>query len=191
MPTRTLHVVRHGRADPLGRLTEEGRAQCRALGRRLAEEPLDVIWHSPLPRAADSAAVLAEGRPELLVDEAPELVDAVPFVPGLDSLSARGAAFFDGVGEEEAAGGRRLADQLAARFLRPLPHGARSTEEVLVTHAFQVSWLVREALGAPPESWMSLGRIENTALTTIVLEQDEPPMILCVNDRSHLRDGTT
>ena len=49
---------------------------------------------------------------------------------------------------------------------------------------------MREALGAPTVSWMSLGRIENTALTTIVLEQDEPPMILCVNDRSHLEDDT-
>ena len=190
MPTRTLHVVRHGRADPLGHLTEEGRAQCRALGLRLAAEPLDVVWHSPLARAVDSAAELAEGRPGLLVDEAPELIDAVPFVPDLDALSPRGAAFFDGIDDAEAAGGRRLAGQLAARFLSPLPPGARSTEEVLVTHAFQVSWLVREALGAPPESWMSLGRIENTALTTIVLEQDEPPMILCVNDRSHLRGGT-
>lgn len=188
MPTRTLHIVRHGRADALGALTEDGRSQCRALGQRLADVPLDVIWHSPLPRAVDSAAVIAEGRRGLLVDEAPELVDAVPFVPGLDSLSPRRAAFFDGIDEEEAASGHRLAGQLADRFLRP--HAARSTEELLVTHAFQVSWLVREALGAPPVSWMSLGRIENTALTTIVLEQDELPMILCVNDRSHLEDDT-
>jgi serine/threonine-protein phosphatase PGAM5 len=190
MATRTLHVVRHGRADALGQLTEQGRAQCRALGRRLAEVPLDVVWHSPLPRAVDSAAVLAEGRRGLLVDEAPELIDAVPHVPDLDALSPRGAAFFDGFGEAEAGSGHRLAGQLAGRFLRPHPPGARSTEELLVTHAFQVSWLVREALGAPPESWMSLGRIENTALTTIVLEQDELPMILCVNDRSHLEDDT-
>ncbi|GLI31853.1 MULTISPECIES: histidine phosphatase family protein [Brachybacterium] len=190
MPTRTLHIVRHGRADALGALTEEGRSQCRALGRRLADVPLDVIWHSPLPRAVDSAAVLAEGRRGLLVDEAPELVDAVPFVPDLDSLSPRRAAFFDGIDEEEAAAGHELAGQLADRFLRPHPPGARSTEELLVTHAFQVSWLVREALGAPPVSWMSLGRIENTALTTIVLEQDELPMLLCVNDRSHLEDDT-
>jgi len=187
MATRTLHVVRHGRADALGRLTEEGRAQCRALGQRLAEVPLDVIWHSPLPRAVDSAALLADGRRGLLVDEGPELVDAVPFVPDLDSLSPRGAAFFDGIDEAEATSGHRLAAQLADRFLRPPPVGARSTEELLVTHAFQVSWLVREALGAPPASWMSLGRIENTALTTIVLEQGETPMILCVNDRSHLQ----
>jgi probable phosphoglycerate mutase len=189
MTTRTLHVVRHGRADALGRLTEQGRAQCRALGRRLAEEPLDVIWHSALPRAVDSAAVLAEGRRGLLVDEAPELIDAVPHVPDLDSLSPRGAAFFDGIDDAEAADGHRLAEQLAARFLSPLPPGSRSTQELLVTHAFQVSWLVRGALGAPPESWLSLGRIENTALTTIVLEQGEPPMILCVNDRSHLAQG--
>lgn len=191
MPTRTLHVVRHGRADALGHLTDHGREQCRALGRRLADAPLDAIWHSPLPRAVDSAAVLAEGRRGLLVDEAPELVDAVPFVPDLDALSPRRAAFFDGIDDEESASGHRLAEQLADRFLRPLPPGARSTEELLVTHAFQVSWLVREALAAPPESWMSLGRIENTALTTIVLEQDEMPMILCVNDRSHLVGGTT
>src|SRR5699024_8263575 len=61
-----------------------------------------------------------------------------------------------------------------ARFSTLPRIGDRPTHELLVTHAFQVAWLVREALGAPPASWMSLGQIENTALTTIVHSFGEP-----------------
>ena len=96
MTTRTLHIVRHGAAEALGVLTEEGREQCRLLGRRLAPVPLDAIWHSPLPRAVDSASEIAEQLPGLLVDEAEELNDAVPFVPDTSTAGARTAAFFDG-----------------------------------------------------------------------------------------------
>lgn len=188
MTTRTLHIVRHGAADALGVLTEEGREQCRLLGRRLATVPLDAIWHSPLPRAVDSASEIAEQLPGLLVDEAEELNDAVPFVPDTSTAGARTAAFFDGYDEEEAAQGRRLAERLGARFSTLPRIGDRPTHELLVTHAFQVAWLVREALGAPPASWMSLGQIENTALTTIVHSFGEPPSVLRVNDRSHLVD---
>lgn len=59
MTRRTLYLARHGEADALGTLTERGREQSRRLGRRLAEFPIDVIWHSPLPRAEASAGLVA------------------------------------------------------------------------------------------------------------------------------------
>lgn len=185
MMRRTLYIARHGEADALGTLTERGREQCRLLGRRLAAFPIDAVWHSPLPRATDSAALVAESLPRVLVDEAPELIDHIPSVPDLTTLTPIWAAFFDGCGDEEAAAGERLAHRLTERFARPNPAGARSTHEVLITHAYPAAWMVRDALSAPPESWISLSGMPNTGLT--ILEHDDgPTMVQCVGDRSHL-----
>lgn len=186
MPRRTLHLVRHGAADALGRITDDGRRQSRLLGQRLARLPVDVVWHSPLPRAADSAQLLAEALPGVLVDEAPELVDHVPFVPDRRTLSPSWTGFFDGWEAKEADLGARTARALVSRFGRASGREQRATSEVVVTHAYPIAWLVRETLGAPPETWMSLTSIANAALTTIELSVDEPPSLLMVNDMSHL-----
>ena len=43
-------------------LSEEGRAQARALGERLAGEPLGAVYTSPLARAVETARLIAAGR---------------------------------------------------------------------------------------------------------------------------------
>lgn len=186
MPTRTLYLIRHGAADAFGTLTEAGREQCRLLGRQLAELPVDVIWHSPLSRAADSAAIIGRQLPRVLVDEAPELVDHVPHVPDPGQLWGTWTAFFDGYGPEEAEACRRTSSRLTARFATSNSPGNRATHEVLVTHAYPVAWMVREALGAPALSWLSLTRIDNTGVSVIEFADGELPSISAVNDRSHL-----
>ncbi|MGO1481552.1 histidine phosphatase family protein [Brachybacterium sp. AOP42-C2-15] len=185
MTRRTLYLARHGEADALGVLTERGREQCRRLGRRLAGCPIDVVWHSPLPRATDSAAVIARSLPHVLVDEAAELIDHIPCVPDLAAVTPPWAGFFDGFGAEEAAAGSRIARSLTERFARAHTAEARPTHEVLITHAYSIAWMVRDALGAPPESWMSLAGMPNAALTVIEYD-DGPPLVHFVGESSHL-----
>ena len=43
-------------------LSEEGRAQARALGTRLAGEPLAAVYASPMSRAQDTARLIVDGR---------------------------------------------------------------------------------------------------------------------------------
>jgi len=43
-------------------LSDEGRAQARALGRRLAGEPLAAVYASPMSRAQDTARLIADRR---------------------------------------------------------------------------------------------------------------------------------
>ncbi|QVQ55019.1 histidine phosphatase family protein [Spiractinospora alimapuensis] len=186
MPTRTVYLARHGSADAWGRLTDEGREQSRLLGQRLARLPIDVVWHSPLPRAVDSARIIAAEMGRVLVDEAAELVDHVPFVPSSDDISASWLGFFDGYDRAEADAGRRTADGLAARFGAPTRRARRPTHEVAVTHAYPIAWMVRDALGAPPARWMALAGIANTGLTVVEHADGEPPAVVMVNDMSHL-----
>ncbi|KOV82441.1 histidine phosphatase family protein [Nocardia sp. NRRL S-836] len=180
MATRHLYVVRHGAADPFGELTDVGERQAHLLGRRLAQLPVDAVWHSPLPRAARTARILAEYLPDAAVGEAPELVDHVPHVP--TDVPPAWAGFFDGYDPEEAAAGARVAEALTARFARPAD---TEVHEVLVTHAYQVAWLVRDALGAPPARWLAMS-CGNTALTVIQHWSGTLPSLLLYNDMSHL-----
>jgi phosphohistidine phosphatase len=66
-----LVIVRHAEAEPgepdeLRPLTDEGRAQAEALGRRLRNEGVvaDVVLTSPLLRARETAAALGLGTAE-------------------------------------------------------------------------------------------------------------------------------
>ena len=43
-------------------LSDEGRAQARALGKRLAGEPLAAVYTSPMSRAQDTARLIVDGR---------------------------------------------------------------------------------------------------------------------------------
>lgn len=189
MTTRHLYLARHGAADAHGELTDIGHRQAGLLGERLAGVPIDAVWHSPLPRAAASAHELARHLPDVPVAEAAELVDHVPYVPGPAETPPSRAGFFDGLDDAEAAAGRRLAEALVARFAKApdtITEGTRrDTHEVLVTHAFQIAWLVRHALDAPPSRWLGLNSA-NTALTVIEYRAGLPPAIVMFNDMSHL-----
>ncbi|NKE63554.1 histidine phosphatase family protein [Lentzea sp. PSKA42] len=180
MATRHLYVVRHGVADPFGELTEAGQRQVELLGRRLTSLPIDAVWHSPLARAVRSARILGEHLPGVAVREAAELVDHVPHVP--EEIPPAWAGFFDGYDAAEAAAGARIAEALIGRFAMPADV---ETHEVLVTHAYPVAWLVRDALGAPPARWLGLN-CGNTALTVIEHRAGLAPTLVLYNDMGHL-----
>jgi probable phosphoglycerate mutase len=186
MAARTVYLVRHGAADAWGQLTDEGREQARLIGQRLAPLPIDVVWHSPLPRAADSAQIIADQMLRVFVDEAAEAIDHVPFVPDLKDLSPSWEGFFDGYDRNEADAGRRTADSLTARFGGPNARAQRPTHEVIVTHAYPIAWMIRDALDARPARWMSLAGVANTGLTVIEYTDGELPGVVMVNDLSHL-----
>lgn len=187
MGTRRLYLARHGDADAFGVLTDVGRRQADLLGARLEPLSIDALWHSPLPRAAASAEAIAGRLPGVPVAAADELIDHVPYVPSETDLLPAWAGFFDGYDEAEAAEGRRTADALVARFgtLPDVVAAGPDLHEVLITHAFQVAWLVRDALGAPLARWLSLSSA-NTALTVIEYRVGLPPSVVMVNDQSHL-----
>lgn len=184
MTTRHVYLARHGEADAFGQLTQRGLRQADLLGERLADMPIDAIWHSPLERAADSAHEIVGHLGDVLVAEAPELVDHVPYVPDAAETPASWRGFFDGYDDGDATAGQRLADALTARFARP-PDTSSDSHEVLITHAFQIAWLVRDALGAPPSRWLGLNSA-NSALTVIEYRDSLPPTLIMYNDMSHL-----
>lgn len=186
MATRYLYLARHGHADALGNLTGTGREQARSLGKRLAHLPIRTVWHSPLPRAADTAHEIDLFLSGITsVAEAPELTDHVPYVPELEETPPSWRAFFDGYSPEDAAAGHEIALSLTARFAQA-PEQQNDEHELLITHAYPIAWLIRDALDAPPVRWLGLSSA-NAALTVIEYRPGALPSIGMFNDMSHLR----
>ena len=62
--TRFLYLVRHGEASPHdGPLSPAGQEQAQLTGRRLKDVPFSAVYHGLLPRAAQTAELIAPPRP--------------------------------------------------------------------------------------------------------------------------------
>lgn len=80
-----LIIVRHGESqwNRIGRyqgqedapLSELGLRQAEALAVRLSDEPIDLIFASPLQRAAQTARIIARHHPDVPFDVAPALME--------------------------------------------------------------------------------------------------------------------
>lgn len=179
---RRLYLVRHGETERSARhlysgqadvpLTEEGREQARRAGERLASAGVDVIWSSPLCRAADTAEAIASatGAPVLIEERLIE-VDYGE-LEGFDRPTARehfGAAFeawrsdpfasplpgMEPLGEALARARDATADALSA-----------AERPVLVAH----QGILRLVL-------MALGRIEPADYFSTRLDEADPAEI--------------
>lgn len=186
MAVRHLYIARHGAADAFGDLTDVGHRQSRLLGQRLASVPIDVVWHSPLPRAAASARTAADHLSGAPVIESTELVDHIPYVPTPQETPEAWRGFFDGYDDTEVTSSREHSSALTAAFAQ-VADAARTTHELLITHAYPIAWLVREALDAPPHRWLGL-ESANTALTVIEHHTSIPAALIMFNDMTHLPD---
>ena len=186
--TRVLYLARHAEPGADG-LSSRGARQAEHLGRRLAHLPLSRITHGPLPRAAETARVVAEQLehpPPLSVADVAG--DYVPHVPGRgevpDAWADAVLPHFADVSEEEASRGAALGRRAIDLLAGPATEG-RGRTEVVITHAFTIGWLVRHALDAPPWRWWPPAQ-SHAALTVIRYELEGPPVVAVSNDVAHL-----
>ncbi len=159
------------------------------MGQRLSKVPLRSVHHGPLPRATETAQLVARQ----LVSAAPVVAleaagDYVPHLPSQDEVDAEHRAgvmaFLADVSSEEAARGAKLAAE-AVRLLTGPENAEDDSHHLVVTHAFTVGWLVRHACAAPPWRWLGLDN-GHAALTVIRYFPDRPPSVVVFNDMSHL-----
>ncbi|WIM97753.1 histidine phosphatase family protein [Actinoplanes oblitus] len=154
---RHLWIARHAFAnEDESALTGDGEQQATLLGERLAGVPIAEIFHSPLPRAVQTTALVAAHLPGVPVRAAGELDDQLP-------TQANSAAMIE-------------------RFTGPAP---AETHQLVITHAFQVAWFVRDALEAPEDRWRGLNSCP-TGLTLIRYFPGQKPRLIMFNDVSHL-----
>lgn len=179
---RTLYLARHGAAD--ADLTDAGRRQSTMLGERLAGLALTAVHHSPLPRARQTAELVAAELGDVAVHESELLADYPPYLPLASELpwafAPAAQAHLAGYTVDERSGGPTLGSRALAEFAT-----AETRQDVLITHSQLVCWFVRAALDAPEWRWLGINAA-NASLTIIQYREYCPPSVITFNDQSHL-----
>src|SRR5262245_25278384 len=159
MATRSLYLVRHGQyedvstppAEEDGPLAATGREQARLTARRLQAFPLQVIHHSDLQRARETAAIIADQFPGLPLRASPLLRECIPHVPERAALSPSFRRLFARLPGEVLEQGRAQAEAAFAAYFKP----ARGTDrhELVVSSGNLIRYFMCRVLGAPPGAW--------------------------------------
>ena len=182
-----LYLVRHGEQQdaehglPDGPLSPKGVRQARAIAERLGGVPFTRAWHSPLQRAAETAAIMTERMPALVSQPSALLMDCIPSGPEPDMHPAF-EPFFGGITPEEIDAGQAQMADAVAEFLAP---AREDRHDLLITHNFVIAWFVREVFGAPAWRWLGVNQA-NCGLTIIRVRSAKPPVLVTHNDLGHL-----
>lgn len=182
-----LYFVRHGEqldaehGLPDGPLSPKGVRQARAIAERLGGVPFARAWHSPLQRAAETAAIMTERMPALESVPSALLMDCIPSGPEPDMPSAF-EPFFGAVTDDQIDAGQAQMADAVAEFLAP---AREDRHDLLITHNFVIAWFVREVFGAPAWRWLGVNQA-NCGLTIIRVRSAKPPVLVTHNDLGHL-----
>lgn len=193
MSARHLYLTRHAEPDDDGSLTEQGARQAELLGRRLARVPFASVQHGPLPRATETARLVAgQLTGQVPVVELGAAGDYVPHLPTPDEVDPEHrpgvTAFLADVSADEAAQGAHLAAEAVRLLTGPPRQDEDDRHHLVVTHAFTIGWLVRHAYDAPPWRWVGIDH-GHAALTVIRYSTDRPAAVAVFNDMSHLPEA--
>ena len=202
-----IHLVRHGESAPTdpdrpfplvdGRgdpeLSETGRAQAEALGRRLSGQQLDAIYVTQLRRTVQTAAPLALALGARTLVE-PDLVE-------VHMGEWEGGAYRRRIAERDPLAARVFAeerwdvvpgaesnDSLRSRTAGAIERIARAHPGgcvVAVSHAVAISSVLAHATRSSPFAFIAL---DNASVSTLVVSGDRWTL-RCFNDTAHLAGG--
>ncbi|MCC6381367.1 MAG: histidine phosphatase family protein [Dehalococcoidia bacterium] len=201
-PTRVL-IARHGQTESNrdGRfcghaetaLTDLGRAQAAALGRRLGEVPIAACYTSDFSRAVDTAAIALAGReitPRVDLHLREISYGAWELERERDIARSHPEEFARMRSEDPAwqpPGGETIAQVRArthAALLR-VAHRHRHETALVVAHGTAIQCMLAEVLGMRPEFTFRFA-VANCALSEVTVLRGKPTVTL-LNETLHLR----
>jgi serine/threonine-protein phosphatase PGAM5 len=186
-PTRTLYLVRHGEYDHESEgcdpgdecgLVALGRQQARLLAERLDAMPIAFtsLQTSTMTRARETAAIIAERFPDLVLERQDDLRECTPTTRRPDIMA--------GLEPGEAAA---CDSALAGAWQRlALPaDGPGDAHDIVVCHGNVIRWFVCRALGVDPTAWLGMS-IANCSLTVMQIRADGSAKLIAFADAGHL-----
>jgi broad specificity phosphatase PhoE len=182
MGKRFLYLVRHGHyhtdrdSAKYGKLTALGRRQAKRLGKRLASIDLDVMHHSDVLRAVETAEIIANELAVKIPTRTSKLLrEGVPSAP---------VPWLPHFTRAEARKDRARMDAAYDRYFKPPRSGQR--HELLVAHANIIRYLVRRALGDPIGKWAHMNVTQGGLTVIAVGPTSRRAMLMSFNDVGHL-----
>lgn len=197
-----LILVRHGVTPSTGEraggrtsasLTEEGRGQAEAVAERLAGEKLAAIYSSPIVRARETAAPIAQrhGLDIALVDGVQELDHGTWTDKPLKQMA--NTKLFEWVVRTPS----RVALPDGEAFVTAQTRAVLAVEEivaahpqratvVVVSHADIIKLIVAHYAGMPLDAFQRLV-VSPASCSRLVLPKRGEPRVLSFNDACHLR----
>lgn len=135
--SKTIHIIRHGKAEPFGLVSSDfqrtlaprGAADAKKAGielRNRGAKP-DLLISSPAPRALYTLRLIAEA---LKLDPESILTDSLIYEGGVGDLLGLIRAFPDSVGEAMFCGHNPGVSELEGRLLGEFCHGMATAEVV-------------------------------------------------------------
>ncbi len=173
MGTRTLVFLRHGQyeAESRGELTPLGREQARLTAKYLEAFRFDGIWSSTLPRAKETAEIVAGHLGAMRVRHTGLLREGLyTKVEGYE------------VPASERREDRARADAAYAKIVRT---SRAEQTELVVCHGNLIRYLVCRALHTPVAKWLRMAT-SHCGLTRVVVRDTGAVRVVSYNETSHL-----
>lgn len=200
MSTRTIYLVRHGdyQLDEItklerdltleqhyelhtkeGGLTPTGKIQAKLTAKRFSSQSIDAIHCSCLRRTLETSKIIAEEFPGIRSQKTRLLWECVPSIPKAFAQHEH----FRYISEQDVHQWKRQADEAFERYFKSARRSDKN--EIIVSHANLIRYLVCRALHAQPDSWFNMC-IDNCGISEIRIEPDYRMRLVSYNDVGHL-----
>ena len=189
MAKRLLHLVRHGHYNvqmhDKGKLTPTGQNQAQAVADAFRERNIQVMHHSPIYRAIETAEIIQQAIPHVEMRANDDLRECIPSVP--DRLSDLFAEFYPDVTPDSLQQCTSRLDNLYNTLFVP-SEGDEDLQELVVCHGNVIRYLVSQIVGANSDAWVNM-IIHHCGITRVLVDTDGFVCLVSHNDIGHLSDA--
>lgn len=183
---RHIFLIRHGQYHTNGKtdadrvLTELGKKQAEATGKRLAELnlPYSLIVKSTMTRALETSQIIEKSLVNVPVENDNMLIEGAPIPPEppIGNWKSEKHFFQDGA---------RIEAAFRKYFHRADPSQEGDSYTILVCHANVIRYFVCRALQFPPEAWLRIG-LKHGSITWLCILPSGRVTIYCLGDTGHM-----
>ncbi|XP_006613803.1 serine/threonine-protein phosphatase PGAM5, mitochondrial-like isoform X1 [Apis laboriosa] len=184
---RHIILIRHGqynveaKTDTDGILTDLGRQQAEATGKRLQELgfPYTLLVHSTMTRAQETAKIIGKGLKNVPIKCDLLLNEGAPIQPDPPSSNWKPEVNF-------YRDGPRIEAAFRKYFHRADFAQEKDSYTILVCHANIIRYFVCRALQFPPQSWLRLS-LNHASITWITIYPDGIVKLWAFGDTGHMK----
>ncbi|CAL7945174.1 unnamed protein product [Xylocopa violacea] len=179
-------LIRHGQYNTEGKadsdrtLTNLGKQQAEATGKRLQELglPYSLMVQSTIVRAKETAKIIEKYLKDVTVTEDSVLSEGMPIAPDppIDMWNTEVVVYEDGP---------RIEAAFRKYFHRPEPSQDKDSYIILVCHANVIRYFVCRALQFPPEGWLRLS-LNHGSITWVSIRPNGRVTLRSLGDSGHM-----